>query len=79
MSLLKPGATYVYENDGNKIYARESGSNVRILIGETDVFKSMKETQLWHEIRKAAETNPTLQKELDRVKILYYLSIKHGA
>lgn len=33
MGNLKPGATYVYERDGDSIYAREFGEKERTLIG----------------------------------------------
>ena len=39
------------------------------------------ESQLWHDIRRAASDNEKLQRALDRVKIIYYLSVKeenHG-
>jgi hypothetical protein len=78
MGILNPGSKYIYENDGNKIYARAEGSSERILIGETNLSNTIRENELWYKIRKAAETNPTLQKELDRVKVLYYLSVAHG-
>jgi hypothetical protein len=35
---------------------------------------SIKENQLWHDIRRAARTNPALQEAIDRVKVLYELS-----
>jgi hypothetical protein len=34
----------------------------------------LQESKLWGEIRRAAQTNPTLQEALERVKILYHLS-----
>ena len=33
MGTLKPGATYIYERNGDEIYARESGQLDRKLIG----------------------------------------------
>ena len=33
MGSLKPGATYIYERDGHKVYARIVGENTRQLIG----------------------------------------------
>ena len=35
MGTLQPGATYIYERNGNEIYARESGETDRKLIGYT--------------------------------------------
>jgi len=35
MGTLKPGATYIYERNGNEVYAREVGANPadRVLVG----------------------------------------------
>lgn len=38
----------------------------------------MPESQLWHNIRMAAKTNPALQEALDRAKIIYYLSTEEN-
>lgn len=85
MGTLKPDTTYIYERDGGTVYAREMGADpsTRIEIGydypiESGVYHSptrdkMLEDTLWHEIRATAKTNATLQSELDRVKMLYYL------
>ena len=80
MGSLKPGATYIYESPdgGQSVYAREAGSKERKLIGErlsaNTNRKLMQESQLWHDIKVAARTNPTLQEALDRVIIIYNLS-----
>jgi len=80
MGSLKPGATYIYESPdgGQSVYAREAGSKERKLIGESlsanTNRKLMQESQLWHDIKVAARTNPTLQEALDRVIIIYNLS-----
>jgi hypothetical protein len=85
MGTLKPGATYVYERNGNEIYARESGQTDRQLIGyKYDPFNPPKssptlheqimESKLWGDIHREAKTNPALQKALDRVIMIYRLS-----
>jgi hypothetical protein len=87
MGTLKPGATYIYERNGEEIYAREAGKSERTLVGyqyknQIDsrtsdgrpLHEHMKEDQLWGNIRRAAETNPTLQQALEHVKVIYYLS-----
>ena len=87
MGTLKPGATYIYERNGEEIYAREAGQTDRTLIGyqyENKVdprthdgrplYEHIKEDQLWGEIRRTARTNKALQSALDRVIILYHLS-----
>jgi hypothetical protein len=71
MGSLTPGATYIYERVGDKIYARESGKNQRIIIG----YDGTSSPAMWPEILRAAESNPALQKAIDRV-ILIYQTIK---
>jgi hypothetical protein len=87
MGDLKPGAKYIYERNGEEIYAREFGDKERKLIGyqyENSVdprtndgrplHEHMKEDQLWGQIRREAKTNVTLQKALDRAIMIYKLS-----
>jgi len=82
MGNLKPGATYIYEKADGITYAREFGAIERTPIGwdyEVDEkLTKLKEDRLWEEIRRAAKTNPVLQKELDRVIMLYHLSKEDG-
>ena len=90
MGTLTPNATYIYERNGEEIYARETGQTERIMIGyqyENKVdprthdgrplYEHMKEDQLWGEIRRAARTNKALQSILDRAIIVYHLSKDH--
>jgi citrate synthase len=89
MGSLKPGATYIYERNGDEVYAREFGSSERKLIGykhemgtNTDprtsdgrpLIEQLRENKLWGEIHREAKTNPTLQKALDRAIMIYKLS-----
>lgn len=76
MGTLKPGATYVYERADGIVYQREVGQSERIEIGRMFDGKGfdIKENALWEDIRREARTNPTLQKELDRVIMIYRLS-----
>jgi hypothetical protein len=84
MGTLKPGATYIYERADGIIYAREHGADpqTRFVVGyesgkDYDPLRnSIKENQLWHDIRESAKTNPALQQALDRVKVIYELG-KH--
>jgi len=89
MGSLKPGATYVYERNGEEIYSREVGSSDRTLVGYQHdntidhrtsdgrpLIEHIRDDKLWGQIRRAALTDPTLQQALDRVKMLYYLSKK---
>ena len=82
MGNLKPGATYVYERDGHKIYAREAGQTERQLIGYDydgsgqnieQGLKRFNEEVLWAEIRATARHNPTLADALRRCVEIYEL------
>jgi hypothetical protein len=83
MGSLTPGATYIYERVGDKVYAREEGKNEKILVGydwkrdpldHRNYMSQPNEAQLWHDIRQASLENKELEYALERVKILYYLS-----
>ena len=82
MGNLKPGATYIYEKADGITYAQEVGANNRTPIGwdyqVDEKLIDLKEDHLWKEIRRSAKTNPVLQKELDRVTMLYHLSKEDG-
>jgi hypothetical protein len=87
MGSLKPNVRYIYERQGGVVYAREFGADpsTRQEIGydwEYDTNPSrtkgttreqILENQMWHEIRRAAETNPALQNVLDQAIMLYKL------
>jgi hypothetical protein len=87
MGSLTPGATYIYERNGEEIYAREAGKTERTMIGYQyenkpdprtndgrPLYEHMKEDKLWGEIRRAARTNKALQEAMERVKLVYHLS-----
>lgn len=85
MGNLKPGVSYTYERVGGTVYARESGAHpsTRVAIGwdydPTIVGgqfnrNALADPAIWADIRETASTNPTLQKALDRVIMLYRLS-----
>jgi hypothetical protein len=80
MGTLKEGATYVYEQADGIVYSREIGADpsTRQIVGMTLEASSkrqqIRDTQLWHEIRRAAETNPSIQRALDQCIVLYRLS-----
>ena len=91
MGTLTPGATYVYERNGEEIYAREVGKTDRKLIGYQyenkidprtndgrPLFEHLREDKLWGEIRRASRTNKALQEAMERVKLVYHLSKDHG-
>ena len=89
MGSLKPGASYIYERNGDEVYAREFGETERKLIGYQyemedkpdprtadgrPLREHMLENKMWGEIRRMAPTNPALQKALDRAIMIYKLS-----
>lgn len=85
MGNLKPGTKYIYEQADGVTYAREFGTTERQVVGyayERDPLdyrnyqSDPKESQLWHNIRMKAQTDPALQAALDRVKVQYYLSVE---
>ena len=91
MGTLTPNATYIYEQNGEEIYAREAGKTERKLIGyqyenkvdprTTDgrpLHEHLKEDKLWGEIRRAAKSNKALQSALDRAILLYHLGKDNG-
>ena len=89
MGTLKPGVTYVYERNGDEVYAREFGEKDRTLIGYKyemenkpdprtndgrPLHEHLMEDKMWGEIRRMAKTNITLQRALDRAIMIYRLS-----
>jgi hypothetical protein len=86
MGSLKPGATYIYERNGNEVYAREFGADPAdpVTGHKIDYDKRtsdgrplhdhLMEDKLWGEIRRAARTNPTLQDALERAIMIYKLT-----
>jgi hypothetical protein len=92
MGTLTPGATYIYERNGDTVYAREFGADpsTRKEIGwnydpnnpdhleRQERLNTLRDDQLWHKIRLAARDNVTLQDALDRVIELYHLSKDDG-
>ena len=85
MGSLKPGATYIYERNGDEVYAREFGETERTLVGYDHkpdprtqdgrpLHDHIMESKMWGEIHRMAPTNPALQKALDRAIMIYRLS-----
>ena len=61
-------------------YARVAGTSQRWAVGWSleaqQRREDMIENALWHDIRRAALTQPALQEALERAKMIYYLSRK---
>jgi hypothetical protein len=70
----------VYESPdgGETVYARQAGQAQRTLYSVSDDARDrveqLRQNQLWHNIRTAAQTNPTLQAALDQCIMVYKLS-----
>jgi hypothetical protein len=93
MGSLKPGATYIYERNGEEIYAREFGETDRKLIGYKyemegkpdprtndgrPLIDHIREDKLWGSIRREAKTNSALHAALENAILIYHLSKDHG-
>jgi hypothetical protein len=74
MGSLKPGATYIYERADGVTYAREFGATERTAIGWDARVGEAAIEEMWRDIRFQAQSNPALQKALDRAIIIYKLS-----
>ena len=81
MGQLKPGATYLYERNGDTVFRREFGALDREVVGYDarmndgrPLVDHIQEEKLWGQIRQAARTNPALQDALERAIMIYQLS-----
>ena len=80
VSKITEAVIYESPDGGETIYVREPGSPVqsRKLHSQSqraiDLHEQIKEDQLWGQIRRAAKTNPTIQRALDEAIMLYNLS-----
>lgn len=80
MMVSKITTATIYETpDGiETVYMRENGSAQTVLVkdevGIKTLSEKIQEDKLWGEIRRAAKTNPTIQRALDEAILLYQLS-----
>jgi hypothetical protein len=75
MGSLKPGAALIYERANGVIYARESGTTERSVVGyDTSGSPDRIHLSEWNDILRASETNSTLREAIEHVKIIYNLS-----
>jgi hypothetical protein len=73
---MTPGASYVYERVGTRIYAREVGSSERKLIGYNVSGSGELYNRYfteWNDILIKAETTPVLKEMLEEVLVVYNL------
>jgi hypothetical protein len=84
MGTLTPNASIIYESPdgGETVYGRYHGTTEKFLVGysskKQQQLKDVEETKIWVEIFNLAKTDEQLQKELDRVKMFYYLRKNDG-
>lgn len=78
ISKITEAIIYESPDGGETVYVRESGSSQRQLHSQSpralDLHAQIKEDQLWGNIRRAAKTNPTLQRALEEAVLIYNLS-----
>jgi hypothetical protein len=85
MGQLNSETKYIYERADGIVYAREFGAepSTRKEVGwdydhrtsdGRPLSHHIMEDKMWGDIRKAASTNPSLQKALDNVILIYKLS-----
>lgn len=69
---------YTHTDGEETIYIKESGVEQRQISSQSprafDLHAQIKEDQLWGNIRRAAKTNPTLQRALEEAILIYNLS-----
>lgn len=79
MGTFKPGVTYIYETDGNRIYAREFGKSERRVVGYTT--ETSPEMQLYrseiNQVLAMCERDPAMRESLDQLFVLYNLKKTH--
>lgn len=78
MGALKENKSIIYESpdNGKTVYARYTGETERWLVGKEykGILSDLRDNQLWHDIRKLAETDEALKKVLDHAILIYQLS-----
>ena len=81
MGSLKPGATYIYERDGNRIYAREFGSTQRQIVGYDSNVQEFKERRYYmnhiNELLLMCESDLAMRELLEQLFVLYNLKKTH--
>ncbi|NBP58587.1 hypothetical protein EBU71_19030 [bacterium] len=63
---------------GHTIYVRKANSTERVLLSEDDYAKDRKKRFEWHQIWDAKDSNPALQKAVERVIMIYRLGKDNG-
>ena len=83
MGSLVPGVPLIYERVEGTVYSRRAGELARTVVGHDHDPKTsdgrplrdhIQDDKMWGEIRRTAQTNPTLQDALERAIMIYQLS-----
>lgn len=81
MGSLKPGATYIYENDGTRIYAREFGKSERKIVGYAHGAEHREQYKHYmnemNNVLTMCERDPAMKDLLDQLFVLYNLKKTH--
>lgn len=81
MGALKPGATYIYESEGGRIYAREFGKTERQLVGYDVKQQEAAERRFYmnemNHVLAMCEQDPAMKDLLDQLFVLYNLKRTH--
>ena len=77
MGSLTPGATYIYESDGNRVYARQFGKSDRQLVGYSHGGEEREHRRYYmnemNKILEMCETDPAMKDLLDKLFVMYNL------
>jgi len=81
MGSLKPGAAYIYEREGGRVYAREFGSQQRQLVGYESGVQEFKERRYYmnhiNDVLLMCEKDPGMRELLEQLFVLYNLKKCH--
>ena len=82
MGSLKPGATYIYEQAGGIIYAREFGETKRRVVGyasDNDHISASSKRMMseMNEVVRMCETDPAMRAMLEQLFVMYNLKKTH--
>jgi hypothetical protein len=81
MGSLKPGAAYIYEREGGRIYAREFGSTQRQIVGYDSHIQEFKERRYYmnhiNDVLLRCESDPAMRELLEQLFVLYNLKKTH--
>ena len=81
MGTLKPGATYIYEREGGRIYAREFGQTKRHIVGYDVKQQQSAEMRYYmtemNNVLAMCEQDPGMRDLLEQLFVMYNLKKQH--